>query len=142
MLTGGSTGSVIPKINQSNTTFIGDQDKGLIAADMILDKAVRTYCCQHITENVKKDSGVGAKDLFWKLARSSHLPQFEEHMHTLATQKPKAAAYIEKIGLEPFSLAHFPSRGYTHNTSNIVEHMNSICLEEREQPGLIMLNGI
>jgi len=81
----------------------------LIAADRILDQAVRAYCCQHISENVKKDFGVGAKDLFWKLARSSHLPQFQEHMHTLATQKPKAAAYIEKIGLELFSSAHFPA---------------------------------
>ena len=103
---------------------------------------MRAYCCQHHSENVKKNFGVGAKDLFWKLERSSHLPQFPEHMHTLATQKPKAAAYIEKIGLELFSSAHFPGRRYTHDTSNIVECMNSIYLEEREQPVLIMLNGI
>jgi len=142
ILTQVSIGSAIPEINLSNTTFISDRNKGLIAADQILDKAVRLYCCQHISENVKKDFGVGAKDLFWKLARSSHVPQFQEHMHTLATQKPKAAAYIEKIGLELFSSAHFPGRRYTHDTSNIVECMNSIYLEEREQPVLIMLNGI
>lgn len=91
---------------------------------------------------MKKDFGVGAKDLFWKVARVSNLAQFHEHMNALTDLKPRAAAYIKDIGLELFSSIHFPGRRYTHDTSNIVECMNSIYLEEREQPVLMMLNGI
>ena len=63
-------------------------------------------------------------------------------MTALTDLKPKAASYIKNIGFELFSSIYFPGRRYTHDTSNIVECMNSIYLEEREQPVLMMLNGI
>ena len=114
----------------------------MIAADRILDQAIRAYCCQHISENVKKEFGIGAKDLFWKLARSHSMSEFQQHLHEFSTAKPRATFYITGIGFEMFSSMHFAGRRYTHDTSNIVECMNSIYLEEREEPVLEMLNGI
>jgi len=54
MLIPGINISAIPEINSTTATFISDRDKGLIAADRILDQAFRAYCCQHISENVKR----------------------------------------------------------------------------------------
>ena len=82
--------SAIPVINSASRTFISNSDKGVIAADRILDQAIRAYCCQHISENVKKEFGIGAKDLFWKLARSHSMSEFQQHHHEFSTAKPNS----------------------------------------------------
>lgn len=63
-------------------------------------------------------------------------------MTALTDPKPKAASYVKNIGFKIFSFIHFRGHQYKHDTSSIVECMNSINLEEREQPVLMMLNEI
>lgn len=70
------------------------------------------------------------------------MSEFQQHLQELSTAKPRATSYITDIGFEMFSSMHFAGRRYMHDTSNIVECMNSIYLEEWEQPVLEMLNGI
>ena len=50
----------------------------------------------------------------------------------LEEKSPQAANYLRNSGLELWATPRFPGKRYGHNTSNIVESLNNLILEERK----------
>ncbi|XP_071699489.1 uncharacterized protein [Rutidosis leptorrhynchoides] len=70
---------------RSNFTFISDRQKGLLPAIEKLYPCVEhRYCLRHIHEKMKKTwSGLAYKQMLWKCATSTTVPQFEQEMQKL-----------------------------------------------------------
>jgi MULE transposase domain len=128
---------------QPDTVIISDRDKGLL--DAVESKLPGTYhamCCQHITENIHKKFGRQYKAPFWRIARAGSQEAFDIAVQALQNEAPKVEEYISSIGYESFAFARFPRPRFGHDTSNIVESINSVWREIRELPPLQLLNGI
>lgn len=132
----------IPAINQTDVTLVSDRDKGLVAADSVLDQTHRAYCCQHIADNIQTSFGLAARKLFWKIAYARSELLFENALAELEELQPAAAEYVTALPRNLSATAFFTGARYGHCTSNIVEAANALFLEERELPVLKMLQGI
>ena len=99
-------------------------------------------CCQHIAENIHKKFGRQYKAPFWQIARAGSPRAFDIAVQALQNDAPKVEEYISSIGYESFAFARFPRPRFGHDTSNIVESVNSIWRDIRELPPLQLLNGI
>lgn len=127
----------------SEYVIISDRDKGLLnAVESKLPRAYHAMCCQHIAENVHKKYGKGHRATFWQIARASSESSFNTAVQTLQRDAPQAEEYLQSIGYENFAFARFPLPRFGHDTSNIVESVNSIWRDIRELPPLQLLNGI
>ena len=123
--------------------IISDRDKGLLnAVKSELPCAYHAMCCQHIAENIHKKFGKQYKAQFWKIARMESRTDFDIAIQALKRDAPKVEEYISSIGYENFAFTYFPRPRFGHDTSNIVESINSVWREIRELPPLQLLNGI
>ncbi|GJS94083.1 mutator type transposase [Tanacetum coccineum] len=69
--------------DNSNFTFIGDRQKGIIHAIAALFPAAKhRFCLRHIHEKLRW-AGTAYKDLLWKCATALTIPQFQEVMDLL-----------------------------------------------------------
>jgi zinc finger SWIM domain-containing protein 3 len=134
--------SAIPEINAEDVTLISDRDKGLAAADSVLNLTRRAYCCQHIADNIQTKFGLAARKQFWKIAYARSELLYDNALDELRVLKPAAADYIAALPRNLYAVAFFTGARFEHYTSNIVEAANALFLEERELPVLDMLHGI
>ena len=79
---------------------------------------------------------------FWQIARASSESSFNTAIQTFQRDAPQAEEYLQSIGYENFASIRFPRPRFGHDTSNIVESVNSIWRDIRELPPLQLLNGI
>jgi hypothetical protein len=123
--------------------IISDRDKGLLnAVESKLPGAHHAMCCQHIAENIHKKFGRDYKPLFWQIARAQSQSAFNTAVQALQRDPPQVEEYLRSIGYKNFAFACFPLPRFGHDTSNIVESVNSAWREIRELPPLQLLNGI
>jgi MULE transposase domain len=123
--------------------IISDRDKGLVqAVDSKLPGAYHAMCCQHIAENIHKRFGKDYKARFWQIARASTRSAFDIAVQALQRDAPEVEEYMSSIGYNTFAFACFPHPRFGHDTSNIVESMNSVWRDIRELPPLQLINGI
>ncbi|KAH0610214.1 uncharacterized protein H6S33_011741 [Morchella sextelata] len=135
--------AAILEINQPNVTVMSDRDKGLsIATDNVLDRSRRAFCTQHISDNVYKTFRSTARILFKRIAASYTKEEFNERLEALREHSKTAAKYVENIDKTKYCAPYFPGRTYGHLTSNIVESMNNMILEERALPCLDLLDSL
>ena len=99
-------------------------------------------CCQHIVENIHKKFGKQYKAPFWQIARAGSEQAFDIAVQSLQEYAPQVEEYISSIGYENFAFTRFPKPRFGHDTSNIVESINSVWREIRELPPLQLLTGI
>ena len=123
--------------------IISDRDKGLLnAVKSELPGACHAMCCQHIAENIHKKYGRDHKAIFWQIARAPCESSFNIAIQALRQDGPQVEEYLQSIGYENFAFARFPHPRFGHDTSNIVESVNSLWRDIRELPPLQLLNGI
>ena len=123
--------------------IISDRDKGLLnAVELELPGASHAMCCQHIAENIHKKFGKEYKAPFWQVARAQSQSAFDTAVQALQIASPQVEEYISSIGYQNFALLSFPLPRFGHDTSNIVESINSVWREIRELPPLQLLDGI
>lgn len=123
--------------------IMSDREKGLInAVKTTLPGAIHSMCCQHIAENIHKTFGRGFKPIFWQIARAKSNIDLERAIQDLRQEAPQVEEYLQSIGYETFAFARFPHPRFGHDTSNIVESVNSIWRDIRELPPLQLINGI
>ena len=135
--------SAIPEINAEDVALIGDCEKGLAAADSVLNLTRRAHCCQHIADNIQTKLGLAARKQFWKIAYAWSELLYDNALDELPVLKPAAADYIATLPRHNYAVAFFTWARFEHYTSNIVEAANALFLEERELPVLdIMLHSI
>ena len=99
--------------------------EGLRAADEI-PLATRAICLAHLSRNLQKNCGVAARNTF---NSTIHFALTEEKlqagMDKLQKLSPQAVDYLRGIDLTLWATLHFLGKRYGHNTSNVVEIMNS-----------------
>jgi hypothetical protein len=131
-------GSALPQ----HYVIISDREKGLLnTVKLKLPGAIHSMCCQHIAENIHKRFGRNYKSLFWQIARAQSEVTFETAIQALQ-DSPQVKEYLESIGYKSFAFSRFPHLRFGHDTSNIVESVNSIWREIRELPPLQLIDGI
>ena len=121
--------------------MISDRDKGLAAADSVLNLTKRAFCCQHIASNIQTKFGLAARKQFWRIAYARSELLYNNVLDELRVLKPAAADYIAALPRNLYAVAFFTGARFGHYTSNIVEAANALFLE-RELPVLDMLHGI
>ncbi|KAH0720236.1 hypothetical protein KY284_005266 [Solanum tuberosum] len=68
-------------------------------------------------------------------------PEFD-HFNRIRDLVPQAATHLERVGFHRWSRAFFPGNGYNIMTTNIVESVNSMFLDEREYPITALFDAI
>jgi len=83
-------------------------------------------CCQHIAENIYKKFGKQYTAPFWRIAQAGSQSAFNTAVQALQNEAPEVEEYISLIGYESFAFIRFPRPRFGHDTSNIVESINSV----------------
>ncbi|KAI3809438.1 hypothetical protein L1987_25411 [Smallanthus sonchifolius] len=94
---------------KSNFTFISDRQKGIIPAlEKVYPNAEHKFCLRHVHENMKfKWSGHLFKNLLWKCATATTIPQFEKAMTDVRIQDQDLHDWLQKIPPKHWSKAYF-----------------------------------
>lgn len=128
------------------TVWISDCNKGRGSG---LDElglganSVHLHCSQHIKENtIQKRGGITLNKYFWNIARATTLAKFDYHMEELHEISASTAEYLEAIDPTTWAEAYVPVCRFGHDTSNVVEPVNSVLKLDRELDVLSLLNSI
>ena len=133
----------IPEMGSEGMTLMSDRDKGLVKASENLPVTIiRAYCCQHLKENLVTAHGRGLSNLFWAVARAPSVESFEAAMMKIQEVKQTAEVYLRNVDPTLWAKAYFPGKRYGHDTSNIVESVNSTLKLDRELSIVELLNAI
>lgn len=133
----------IPEMGTEEMTLMSDRDKGLVKASEDLPATIaRAYCCQHLKENLVTAYGRGLSNLFWAVARAPSVESFEAAMVKIHEVKPAAEIYLRDAEPRLWAKAFFPGKRFGHDTSNIVESVNSTLKLDRELSIVELLNTI
>ena len=124
-------------------TILSDREKALInATDSLSPNAYWGFCCQHIADSVRSRFGIVAQDLFWKVAKARSSVAYDDALAELREASSRAADYVGTITPELFATSHFPGPRFGSLTSNIVELMNTLYVEEHQLPPVDMMCAI
>lgn len=117
--------------------FVSDRANSIKQAiNTVYPTAHHALCCRHLMMNVKtKDSRIEyKKHLYMKVCKAHTVHDFDRRMAALHGALPVGAAYLESIGNERWSRAHFPGMRYNIMTSNSAESVNALCRYARKLP--------
>ncbi|XP_024016226.1 uncharacterized protein LOC112089707 [Eutrema salsugineum] len=126
-------------------TILSDKQKGLVkAVKIVLQQAKHRMCARHVIDNWKKDGNdLELKRLFWKIARSYTMGDYEENTQALNRYSPGAWVSLQKTNPPGWSRAFFRVGSCCNdNLNNLSESFNrTICLA-RKKPLLDLLEDI
>ncbi|KAK1432978.1 hypothetical protein QVD17_09881 [Tagetes erecta] len=129
----------------SNFTFISDRQKGIIPAlKNVFPVAEHRYCLRHIHENMKSNwRGHIYRDLLWKCASATTVPQFEKAMEKVRKQDPSLHDWLKEIPPHHWSRAYFSVRPLCDLLlNNICEVFNKQLVGGRDKPIISCLEYI
>lgn len=131
----------------SSFTFISHNDtrKGIIQAlATVFPSAEHKYCLRHIHKNMKKQwNGNAYKNLLWKCASATTVPQFQRAMDDFKKFNPEAHAWLCKIPPLHWARSHFSGRAHCHVLLNdMCEVFNGKILCARDKPIITCLEYI
>jgi transposase-like protein len=125
------------------TVFISDRDKGLLAAvENLFPKALHSYYCQHIANNIHVRYEKDAYSLFWPIARARSRVALKAAIQALKDYNTLAKEYLAKLGYNNFCFLSFPGARFGHDINNVTESLNSIWGEICNLPPLQMIKQI
>src|ERR1700710_1917511 len=123
--------------------FISDREKGMATAvPAVFDKSIHLHCCQHIADNLQQRYGNRVRPLFWNACRAKTRQLFAEKMEELRAQSQPAFDYLSNIKKSTWTRAYSTYPQYGHDTSNIIESLNSAWSDIRDLPPLHMMDAI
>ena len=76
---------------------MSDQDKGLESANDKLPFTYRSYCIQHIKNNIQQKLGLKARDLLAKIANARTKEFYQATLAEIAEFSKPLTDYINKI---------------------------------------------
>jgi hypothetical protein len=128
---------------QNQHTFVSDREKGMAnAVAELYPNAIHLHCCQHIADNLQQRFGNKVKLLFWRICEAKTLQLFEAEMVKMRELSIDAFNYFFNIDNKLWTKAYSQYPQFSHNTSNIVESLNSAWNKYRQMPPLQLLDGI
>jgi zinc finger SWIM domain-containing protein 3 len=134
--------AAIPGRDSNTTTLISDRDKGLQSADNELQHVGRAYCIQHIAANIQSKFGLETRRKFISCTYAQIEKAWNDTMQALREVHGGAYMYVVGIDSSLWAPPFMTAKTWGHPTSNVVESINSLLLEERGAPIVELLNGI
>ena len=132
-----------PGMDIDNHTFISDREKGIAQAiHEQFEHSIHLHCCQHIADNLQQRFGNKVRPLFWQAARAKTSDLFKSKMEEIRVQSEPAFEYLMAIKKSLWTTAHRIYPRYGHDTSNIIESVNSSWGEIRQLPPLLAMDAI
>ena len=120
--------NTIPQILDAR--IISDRDKGLLATEDTLDTYIVTlFCLELLCQNFIKTYSREYEGLFWLIANSTTVDEYQTAITRLQIEKLSAATYLRGIGPRIWISAFIPfgtSPRYVQKTSNVVEIMSQV----------------
>ncbi|XP_076908514.1 uncharacterized protein LOC143565425 [Bidens hawaiensis] len=129
----------------SNFTFISDRQKGVIPAlKKTYPSVEHIFCLRHIHENMKsKWRGHVFKDLLWKCATTTTIPQFEKAMTEVKVQDQALHDWLRDIHPKHWSKAYFSGRSTSDVLlNNLSKVFNRKLVGGRDKPIITCLEFI
>ncbi|XP_076928165.1 uncharacterized protein LOC143592030 [Bidens hawaiensis] len=129
----------------SNFTFISDRQKCIIPAlKKTYPSAEHRFCLRHIHENMKSTwRGHVFKDLLWKCATATTIPQFEKAMTEVRVQDQALHDWLRDIHPKHWSKAYFSGRSTSDVLlNNLCEVFNKQLVGGRDKPIITCLEFI
>ncbi|KAK1411708.1 hypothetical protein QVD17_38268 [Tagetes erecta] len=129
----------------SNFTIVSDRQKGVIPA--IHNKfpaAEHRHCLRHIHENMKsKWRGNLYKDMLWKAASVTTVPQFNKQMDKIKEQDPSLHKWLQDMPPKHWARSHFSGRSKCDVLlNNLCEVFNKQLVGGRDKPIITCLEYI
>ncbi|XP_021994351.1 uncharacterized protein LOC110890999 [Helianthus annuus] len=131
--------------SNSKFTFISDRQKGILPAiTRLFPCAEHRYCLRHIYENMKVSfKGDLYKEMLWKCAAATTIPEFTLAMDELKAFNKKAHLWLSKIPPLHWTRAHFSGRAVSDILlNNMCEVYNGKIVEGRDKPIISALEYI
>ena len=98
----------------------------------VYEKAQHSACTWHIAQNVK--SKFRWRDMmgaYWKAMDVYRAKQFQGYMLVILQRYPRVTEYLKhQVGFEKWSQCHFPGMRYNITTTNMVESLNNMLINE------------
>ena len=77
---------------------------------------------------------------YWKAVDAYTVEEFDSYMSKILQRYPRVAEYLEReVVFEKWSRCHFLGMRYNITTTNMVESLNSMLLDEREYPYIALI---
>jgi len=104
----------------------------------------RRFCVKHLYGNWKKRfPGAHMKELLWKSARATTVPDFNQAMQKIKDINPEAYNEMAKVPPAQWSRSAFSTRTQCDlQVNNMCEAFNRAILGLREKPVITLLEGI
>ncbi|KAH0714781.1 hypothetical protein KY284_007686 [Solanum tuberosum] len=105
-------------VDELDSCFISDRHNSIVnSIAKVYNHAHHIYCMRHLGENLQAYS----------------LEEFNDHFAEFKDKSPEAPVILEhEVGFRKWNRAHFPSTRYDVMTTNIVESLNAMLIDERE----------
>ncbi|XP_049351853.1 uncharacterized protein LOC125816310 [Solanum verrucosum] len=102
------------------------------------------YYTKHLGENLCVNHHCGDYLYLYNNAANAYsLEEFDNHFVEFKNKCPAATIVLEHdIGFEKWSRAHYPGNRYDVMTTNIVESLNAMLIDEKEYPVASIFNLI
>jgi hypothetical protein len=127
----------------SGLTLISDREKGMASAvEQVLPNATHLHCCQHIADNLQQRFGNKVRPFFWRACRAKTDSLYKAEMMKIREVSRSAFDYLCAIDKTLWTRAHRQVPCFGHDTSNIVESINSLWNELRHLPPLHLIHGV
>lgn len=136
----------IPRVASPDTVVMSDRLASLLLAlRTVLPYATGVFCRKHLLDNFRGEGYRDYDTLFWSISHSVSEEEFHTKMATLRQQNAGAYRYLLKIQQQKWVDYAIPggvARLSGQRTTNTVETMNALLLEERQLPPLDFLNAL
>jgi transposase-like protein len=130
-------------MDMDNHTFISDREKGIAQAiPEQFEHSIHLHCYQHIADNLQQRYGNKIRPLFWRAARAKTKDLFQLKMEEIQVQSKPAFEYLMAIKKSLWTTAYRIYPKYGHDTSNIIESVNSSWNKIRQLPPLQAMDAI
>jgi hypothetical protein len=132
-----------PGMDMDNHSFISDREKGIAQAiSEQFEHSIHLHCCQHIAGNLQQRFGNKVRPLFWQASRAKTRDLFKSKMEEIRVESEPVFEYLMAIKKSLWTAAYRIYPRYGHNTSNIIESVNSSWGEIRQLPPLLPMDAI
>ena len=121
---------------------ISDRNQGIEnACALIFPNAKHGVCGKHVHGNVVQKRGESSKTakIFFKATKAYTVHTFNMFYELLRAHDLVAWKYVDDIGPEKWSRAHFPGRRYNLMTSNHAESINAVTRHARKMPIMMLM---
>ena len=124
--------------------FIYDNQGLIPAMEMLFPTVEHKFCVKHIYNNFKLNfNGLELKAALWSYVAATTVKEFEKRMQDMKELDKEAWEYQADIQPTQWTKSHFPLRAISVcYVNNLSESFNSMILEVRNKPIIVMLEWI